>query len=261
MTIYNSIGNNYNETRQADERILSPILSLLKCPPCSLIADIGAGTGNYSYEFAKMNYIVHALEPSEKMQLQRKNHDNLIWFYGYAEDLPFDDDSYDGVICTMATHHFSSLETAYQEMHRILKKNGSLVVFTADPRMADVTCWLKNYFSPHYKFACDIQPECKYIIDLVESIFCTKAAITQFPLPHNLTDRFFYSAWRYPEKYLNSNFRNGISCFALVDKITTDNAIHRLESDLKNGKWDDKYGFYRNRDVYNGGYYFLSMTK
>ena len=261
MTVYDSIGNNYDETRRADERILSLIVSLLDRPPGSLIADIGAGTGNYSYELAKAGYIVRALEPSEEMRRQGKRHDGLEWFNGFAEDVPFESGLFDGVICTLATHHFSSLEASFVEMRRIMKCGARLVIFTTDLRMAEESCWIRDYFKPQYDFACGIHPELGYFTGLAESVFRSKADVTRFPLPHDLADRFFYSAWRYPEQYLDAGFRKGISCFALVDDKTTAASLRRLESDLKSGAWDAKYGFYRSREFYDGGYYFLTVCK
>ena len=259
--IYNCIGNNYNRTRCADERILDALLLLLNPPKAALIADIGAGTGNYSYELAKRGYLVHALEPSEKMLEQKLDHRNLTWYSGFAEAMPFGNDCYNGVLCTMATHHFSSLESAYSEIHRILVPRGRLVVFTADPRAVDDDCWLKEFFSPQFRLACDILPERDSVIALAESIFGTKAAITHFPLPHDLKDWFFYSAWRYPEKYLQDDFRNGISCFSMCVEEPTGFAVKKLSSDLQNGTWDKKYGHFRKMEHYNGGYYFLSIEK
>ncbi len=259
--IYNNIGNNYNRTRCADERILSSLLRLLNLPVGALIADIGAGTGNYSYELAKLGYLVHALEPSEKMLEQKLEHPNLTWHGGFAEAMPFASDCYDGVICTMATHHFSSLEDAFSEMRRILAPRGRLVVFTADPREVDDDCWLKEYFSPQFKLACDVQPERDRVIAMAESIFCANVTISRFPLPHDLKDGFFYSAWRYPEKYLQDEFRKGISCFAICDGDPTDSAVKKLGADLQNGTWDKKHGDVREREYYNGGYYFFSIGK
>jgi ubiquinone/menaquinone biosynthesis C-methylase UbiE len=53
MTLYDSIGKNYNSTRQSDKRIVNKLISLLNLPIGSTIADIGAGTGNYSNAIAK----------------------------------------------------------------------------------------------------------------------------------------------------------------------------------------------------------------
>jgi len=261
LTVYDSIGNDYNETRGADSRILSAVVSLLDRPPGSLIADIGAGTGNYSFGLAEAGYLVRALEPSDRMLSQRREHAGLEWSRGFAEAVPFKSGLFDGVICTMATHHFSSLEASLREMRRIMKGGARLVIFTADLRMAEETCWLRDYFRPHYDFACGIHPECGSFARLAGSVFGNGAEVGLFPLPHDLADRFFYSAWRFPERYLDGGFRRGVSCFALVDDETTAASLGRLESDLKSGAWDEKYGFYRSREYYNGGYYFLTVCK
>lgn len=261
MTIYDTIGTGYNGTRHADGRILTPLLALLGCAPGAIVADIGAGTGNYSFELARRGYRVHALEPSQEMQRQRKEHANLQWFEGFAENIPFACDYFDGVICTMATHHFISLEEAYREMHRILKNKGVLVVFTQDPRRGETECWIRNYFGVHHSLACEKLPRQEEVIAIAASVFHTTATVTPFILPGDCADGFFYSAWRDPERYLDRDFRKGISCFALANITATAEAVRRLKEDLRSGAWDTRYGFYRKRDGYDGGYYFLSIKK
>ncbi|MGM0852724.1 MAG: class I SAM-dependent methyltransferase [Bacillota bacterium] len=75
MPVYNQIGKTYNTT-----------------------IDIGAGTGNYSYELAEEGYNVIALEPSEIMRTQGKQHRNIHWKEGIAERIPLKDTSVDGSV-------------------------------------------------------------------------------------------------------------------------------------------------------------------
>ena len=77
MTLYNSIGQNYNRTRQADSRIVDRLIDLLNLPKGTTIADVGAGTGNYSNAIAIQGYRVVAIEPSQVMQSQRQFHPNV----------------------------------------------------------------------------------------------------------------------------------------------------------------------------------------
>ena len=63
MTLYNSIGHGYNYTRKPDRRIVETIVNLLDLLPGKTIADIGAGTGNYSNEIADRGYKIVAIEP------------------------------------------------------------------------------------------------------------------------------------------------------------------------------------------------------
>ncbi len=74
MTLYNSIGKDYNQTRQPDYRIIRQLISLLDLPQRSTIADVGAGTGNYSNAIADQGYQVIAIEPSQVMQSQGEYH-------------------------------------------------------------------------------------------------------------------------------------------------------------------------------------------
>jgi ubiquinone/menaquinone biosynthesis C-methylase UbiE len=259
--IYDGIGKEYNFTRTADPRILTMILKLLSCGKHSIIADIGAGTGNYSFQLAKRGYIVHALEPSELMHHQKKEHPNLKWLYGLAESIPLKTNSAHGIISTLAIHHFNSVELAFKEMYRILKMKGRLVIFTADPAKVQKDSWLKEYFYPLFIQSRKHYPNTKLVLKLLERKFKTTVQVTPFLLPDNLKDGFFYSAWKYPEKYLDRGFRRGISVFAKSSQKTVSPLLKQLAADLKCGVWDQKYAHVRNLGQYDGGYMFISVKK
>jgi ubiquinone/menaquinone biosynthesis C-methylase UbiE len=261
MTTYNNIGGNYNKTRKADPRITHGIISLLGRPKNAAVADIGAGTGNYSYELAKYGYRVSALEPAEVMRNQGKSHENLKWFNGVAENIPFKDNNFNGAVCILASHHFDSLQNAVGEIARILKVNGTFVLFSADPRNVDKDCWIKKYFKELYDKAAKTLPDRRSVIGMVERAFKNKCEVNDFKLPPDLKDGFFYSAWRNPERYLDKEFRSGISVFSLADKGRVNRYIAKLKTDLQNGAWDREYGQVRTLEEYNGGYYFLKVVK
>lgn len=144
MSLYDSIGQSYSNSRLPDLRIVDFILNLLELKPGSTIADIGAGTGGYSTSLANCGYQVYALEPSLVMRSQSSPHAQVQWFTGCAEDIPLPTSSVDAAISILATHHFSNLEKAIREMHRIAKK-GAIVILTFDPRFVD-KFWFTYYF-------------------------------------------------------------------------------------------------------------------
>ncbi len=121
MEKYDLIGKTYNATRKADPRITKAILDCLAIDEKGIVADIGAGTGNYTYELAKRGLKVIAVEPSEIMIQQGKKHANIEWIKGKAEQIPIEAGSVDGVICILATHHFDNLEKSISEMYRIIE--------------------------------------------------------------------------------------------------------------------------------------------
>ncbi len=254
---YDHIGKTYNSTRVPDERITNALLTYLDLPLNARILDVGAGTGNYSYELAKKGFKVTAVEPSATMRGQGKQHENLEWLHGFAEALPMEDDSVDGLICTLASHHFNDLELAFREMARVVKEQGKIVIFTADPRLCLDNCWIWDYFSEIVDQSCQNQPEMDALKRLFEANTSRSAIIQPFLLPHDLKDRFFFSGWRTPDAYLDEGFSSGISSLAAAPKPLLANNLKRLSEDLSSGKWQKKYGDLLNLDEYDCGYFFL----
>lgn len=259
---YDVIGKTYNVTRQADYRIVQSLIDCLETPTSSVILDIGAGTGNYSVELAKQGYKVIALEPSKIMRESGKKHPNLMWIEGIAEDLPLEDNSVDGIISTLAIHHFSDLCEAFKEMVRVTKSNRKIVIFAADPRLCpENSCWLQDYFKPIISQSYNTYRPIQEVTGELSKATNNKVEVKNFPVPFDINDCFFASAWRRPELYLEQGFRAGVSALAKCPDDVLHPLLHRLESDLRTGQWDEKYGYLRSFDRYEGGYRFLITTK
>lgn len=261
MPLYDSIGKTYNFTRKADSRIVTALLKLLVCKPPSLIADIGAGTGNYSFALAENGYRIDALEPSAVMREQARNHPDISWTAGTAEDMPFQNGVYTAVISTLAVHHFTSLDQGLQEMWRILQPGGQLLLFTIDPRIQEKKCWIREYFGYFYPKAYSFLLPVGEMIRKVEQLSGNQADVVPFKLPPDFTDGVFHAGWQKPELYLDRHFRQGISVFAMVEEAVIIPMIEQLAHDLADGTWERKYGFVRYKPVYESGFYFLSVNK
>jgi ubiquinone/menaquinone biosynthesis C-methylase UbiE len=259
--VYDIMGKTYNKTRKADARIANRILNYLPQGRKLTIADIGAGTGNYTYILAKQEHKLSALEPSIEMINQRKAHENITWYKGVAEDIPFDAETFDACIATLSSHHFENLGKAFREIVRILKPGGRFVMFTADPRLISDNCWIKQYFTPFFEKALSTLPPISAIIDLAQDCFTDTTDTFEFLLPPDLSDGFFYSAWKYPEKYLDPVFRSGISVFSTLSQDILNRCLEKLRKDLSTGLWDEKFSHIKHSDTYNGGYYFLVAEK
>src|SRR5262245_672687 len=107
MTLYDRVGRRYTSTRQADPRIVEAVVRLLGLPPGAVVADLGAGTGNYSRALAELGYRVKAIEPSVVMREQAETHPGVEFIAGTAEEIPLADGSADGLINLLSFHHYA----------------------------------------------------------------------------------------------------------------------------------------------------------
>jgi len=104
-------------------------------PQAKNILDIGCGNGISSIAFALQGYQVTAVEPDPSStigagairKLKEDYHlDNIEIFEAYAEDIHFDDESFDIVYVRQAMHHANDLDKFIAEAGRVLKKGGLL---------------------------------------------------------------------------------------------------------------------------------------
>jgi ubiquinone/menaquinone biosynthesis C-methylase UbiE len=79
---YDEIGKGYNFYRKADHRLLKMLIELLGLPVGSVVADIGAGTGNYTNGLAEYGYKMKAIELSEEMRSQALFSENVEYIAG-----------------------------------------------------------------------------------------------------------------------------------------------------------------------------------
>jgi ubiquinone/menaquinone biosynthesis C-methylase UbiE len=108
--------------------------ALISLVPRLTIVDLGAGEGTLSQLLAGNARKVIAVDNSPKMvkfgsKLAREHgFKNLEYRLGDIEDPPIAKESVDLVLLSQALHHAIKPERAVQSAHRILKKNGRIVV-------------------------------------------------------------------------------------------------------------------------------------
>ncbi len=254
--LYNRIGTSYARSRSADPRIAAALGTLLGPADNGTLADIGAGTGNYSLALAGQGWRVAALEPSRAMRAQRVADPRVHWVAGAAESLPFASSSLDAAVCVLALHHFDHLLAGLAEMARVVR-GGPIVVFAFDPA-AQGHFWLHDYFPT-------LRGESRHKIPALDELKSHLAAAAfadvlevPFPLPPDLSDRFTASGWRSPEMYLDPAIRSAMSAFALAGAASVGAGLARLGADLDSGRWHARYGDILRQDSFDAGYRFLS---
>jgi ubiquinone/menaquinone biosynthesis C-methylase UbiE len=254
--VYEQIGAGYNANRRADPRVVQHLVDLLDLPPGALLADVGAGTGNYSRALGDYGYRVLAIDPSLRMLTQG---DELERCVAAGQALPLHDGSVDGVVSTMTLQHMRPLigEVA-REMRRVLQ-DGPAVLLVVDPREAQ-PFWFSEYFPAIRARMFDSYAPLSEVEAHFRSAGFSRFGVVQFPLPADFTDMNMHSGWNRPEIYLDAGFRQNMSPFALASDDDVVSGVAALRRDLESGAWDAKHGELRTRQSYDLGFRFLRAS-
>lgn len=230
-TTYDTIGVNYAELRKPDPRIGAMIHAALG--DAETVLNVGAGAGSYEPE----DRLVTALEPSAEMISQRPA-DAAPAVQASAEDLPFDDDTFDAAMAVLTIHHWTDQVKGLREMRRVTR--GPVVLLTYDPAFRDF--WLLDYL-PELAALDDAQmPKLAFYEEVLGPV-----EIAPVPIPHDCTDGFLSAYWRRPRAYLDPRIRAAMSSFWKLGDISA--ALTRLEADLNSGAWELAHGDLAGQDA------------
>ena len=233
---YDRIGVNYSDLRRPDPRIASIILSALG--DARTVLNVGAGTG--SYEPADRN--VTAVEPSVEM-IRQRDPAAAPAIRGWADDLPFADDSFDASMAILTVHHWSDKAKGLSEMRRVAR--GPIVLLTFDPGHRGA--WLNNYFPELVALdEARMPPMSDY------EKWLGPVQVSPVPIPHDCIDGFLHAYWRRPSAYLDERVRSGMSSFWKIGSV--DQGLRRLAEDLESGEWQRRYAELLSLDAYESGY-------
>ncbi len=117
------------------KKIVSKLTEFL---PEGIIVDLGCGSGNLIVRLAKKfpNSEIIGVDNSSEMlktakeRAEKKIKSRKIKFKkGSANKLPFNDNSIDFVVSSLSLHHWINPTEALQEIYRVLKKHGYLIIF------------------------------------------------------------------------------------------------------------------------------------
>jgi SAM-dependent methyltransferase len=227
--LYDTIGSTYSVTRRTEPRIAAQIWAALG--DARTVLNVGAGTGSYE----PPDRHVVAVEPSELMRSQRLP-DAAPCLAGSAENLPFDDQSFDAAMAVCTLHHWQDPIAGLREMRRVARRVVVFLFDTSDPGQF----WLTRDYLPEFA---DLR-SCQVLASLTELADAIGARLEPVLIPSDCADGFFEANWRRPEAYLDENVRRGVSVWAAVGPDAEQRAVDNLRSDLASGRWTE-----RNREL------------
>ncbi|MCB9202592.1 MAG: bifunctional demethylmenaquinone methyltransferase/2-methoxy-6-polyprenyl-1,4-benzoquinol methylase UbiE [Flavobacteriales bacterium] len=162
------------------------------------ILDVATGTGDLAIEHAKNTKAeIIGLDLSQKMlnvgveKIKKLNLENRITMIkGDAENLPFEDDTFDVVSVSFGVRNFENVEKGLREMRRVLKQGGTLYILEFSK--------VEGFFAPLFTFYF------KYILPIIGKVISKDSRAYTY-LPDSV------NSFPYGEKFRNIILSQGFS--------------------------------------------------
>jgi ubiquinone/menaquinone biosynthesis C-methylase UbiE len=256
---YDIIGKGYNNTRQADPFLVSRLLHLLNPKTDKLYLDIGCGTGNYTIALADKGLRFYGVEPSKQMLHEAQSRKkNINWLLGTAEQIPTNNNTFDGAIATLTIHHWANIKKAFKEINRVLRDNGKIILFTSTPEQMK-GYWLNHYFPKMCASSIIQMPSLDIIKKAATSAGLEITTTEKYFIKDDLQDHFLYVGKNNPELYFKEEVRKGISSFSLLANLNeVTHGLIKLRSDISSGAFNKIKNKY-TKDL--GDYLFIKAEK
>jgi ubiquinone/menaquinone biosynthesis C-methylase UbiE len=150
ISTYSERAGEFNEEKMlnltaAHQAALQPLLGL---PPGSVILEVGGGDGRFAFQLMKNGYTVieSDISPGSVRKVKeiadKYNIPNGAFAVVDAENLPFKDNSLDGIFMVASLHHLPHPAKAIAEFNRCLKPGGRLLI------LREPASWQYKLFGP-----------------------------------------------------------------------------------------------------------------
>jgi SAM-dependent methyltransferase len=236
---YDRMGLGYSAVRRPDPRIAAQIEAALG--DARSVLNVGAGTGSYEPVERK----VTAVEPSRTMIEQRPPGAAPV-VEAFAEELPFEDDSFDAAMALITVHHWNDARAGLAEMIRVARDRVLVLTFTPAP---PTELWMaRDYFPRILDFHAEVMLPIEELAAMLPN-----ASVEPVPIPSECTDGFWLAIWDRPEMHLDPNVRRASSSWHHMDRDEIDNGLAKLAADIESGRWDERNGHLRTQSELDVG--------
>jgi ubiquinone/menaquinone biosynthesis C-methylase UbiE len=237
---YHTTAANYDQTRTPPG--LEILLGCFAANPRPLseqtVLDAGCGTGTCIRMLSDKIGYLHGLELNENMlhraQENLQEIQNVHLRHGKLPELPYEAESFDGLMCNQVLHHlgsgrsnstFPELTRLLEEAHRVLRPNGVIILNTSSQQqLRDGFWWADLIPQAVERIAVRFPP-----IEMIEAAlraagFCAVGRLVS--LHEVLQGRGYLD----PQGPLQQSYRDGDSTWSLAEQKELDAALERVHT-------------------------------
>jgi ubiquinone/menaquinone biosynthesis C-methylase UbiE len=139
------------------------LLRLLAPANDDVILDVGAGTGVIASEVSKLCDDVFALEPKpDRVEYIKRKFPEVKAFDGVVESIRFPEAYFTKLYCISSFHHFKDQDLAIEELHRVLKPGGLLLIHEFQPK-SSIAKIEKRQYGSHFQTPEALQEKCETV--------------------------------------------------------------------------------------------------
>ena len=248
-----------DSARCAEPSIVENIIDLLEPKAEGTYLDLACETGNYTVALAGKGGKWAAVDNSSRMLgLAKGKSGSIDWKLAEVQSLPFEDETFDGIVCTLGMQYFQNVMEVGKEIGRVLKKDAPLVIFTSTPEQMG-NFWLNHYFPMMMADTIIRMPALATVASALNKGGMSIRIRRAYDIQPDHQDGFLYCGKHKPERYMDSKVRDSIPAFRdLVEDYELEDGLERMKADIQSGSLE------QIRNSYNrggGDYMFIKAEK
>ena len=210
------------------------------------ILDAGCGTGNYLHVIHEKVGSCYGIEINKEMlgQAQAKfaTTSNVHLDHGSLLSLPYDDNSFDGIMCNQVIHHleaqatedFPNIQTMFTALYRVLRVGGVVIINTCSRQQLLDGYWWAELISKAVDHMSTRIPSIERTVQMLEDVgFQLGGVIVHM---HEVLQGPSYFD---PKAPLNKSFRAGDSTWSLLSDEELSQALEHIRTINEDGRMKD----------------------
>lgn len=225
---YDRISRIYDVSRAAHPETVEKLIKVLNIDSNSVLLDMGCGTGNYTAALQQVAKSVVGIDISPGMiEHARAKFPGLQFICGDVTSLPFDAETFNAVFAIQVLHHVENKEAFLQEAYRVLRKPGYTALhFCSHEQMK--AFFFCHYFPRGLAIELERMPDVAEITSLLEETGFSDVGIEICYQDIVVTNET-------PERYLDADYRDGVSTFSFLSEEEIEKGCKRLQADIASG--------------------------